>query len=144
MDRYPDRGTLSAFLDLVLVEEALQTGILGYVLKCNSHDEILRAIRMAIEGKMYVDPELNALILQEYKKHLSSRTSPTSSILSDREAHILKLIADGMRNKEIADNLDISPKSVETYKCRIMKKLGFKNTAELIRYSIEKGLTNRT
>jgi DNA-binding NarL/FixJ family response regulator len=71
---------------------------------------------------------------------LIGKSEPTKPVLSEREKQLLRLIAQGRRNKEIAAKLKLSPNSIETYRARLMKKVGYRNTAELVRYAIREGI----
>lgn len=123
-----------------LVNDALQAGVCGYVLKSGLVEELVHAIELVMEGKLYVSPELNTAILEDYRRNLSGEAASPKPILLAREREMLRFVAEGQRNKEIAGQLSISIKSVEAYRSRLMKKLGCSNSAELVRYAIREGI----
>lgn len=119
-----------------VVDKALEAGACGYVWKQGAADELMHAIETVMAGRLYLSPEVNAAVLQEYRDGLSKRQDSFKTLPSEREKKLLGLIADGQRNKEIATHLKISPKSAEAYRSRLMKKLKCPSTAELVRYAI--------
>jgi DNA-binding NarL/FixJ family response regulator len=123
-----------------LVDEALQAGACGYVSKTGALEELFHAIDLVMAGELYLSPDVNAGILENYRKSLTDGPEPTKPFLSEREKQLLRLIAGGRRNKEIACELAISPKSVETYRARLTKKLGYSSPAELVRYAVREGI----
>lgn len=119
----------------------LQAGADGYVLKDATHDELLMAISHVLNGKRYLSPSVSEKVIVGYlegKKSLKP-ASPWES-LTQREREILKLIAEGFKNKEVADYLCISLKTVEKHRANLMKKLDLHNTSSLTVYAMEKGL----
>ena len=119
----------------------LQAGANGYVLKDATHSELIMAMEHVMAGKRYLSPGVSEKVIEGYldgKRTLKSKT--TWEALTSREREILKLIAEGYRNKEIADDLCISSKTVEKHRANLMKKLDLHNTAELTAYAMEKGL----
>lgn len=119
-----------------LVQEALQAGASGYVLKKGEVDELIHAIGEVMDGKLYFSPEVSAGIVDEYHRTQIGKAAPPKPMLSEREKQLLRLIAEGCRNKEIATSLKLSPNSIETYRARLMKKIFCRSTAELVRYAI--------
>lgn len=93
-----------------------------------------------MEGKLYLSPEVGAGILEDYRRNLVEDPAPPKPLLSEREKQLLRLIAEGRRNKEIAVQLAISTKSVEVNRSRLMKKAGCASAAELVRYAIREGI----
>jgi two-component system, NarL family, response regulator NreC len=121
-----------------------QAGAHGYVLKEASHRELVTAIKTVLKGKPYISPEISAMVLEGYlegKKTLKSRTSWDA--LTRREREILKLIAEGFKNKEIADLLCISAKTVEKHRSNLMKKLDLHSVSALTALAMDKGLVSR-
>lgn len=131
---------VSGLLEASQIHHALQAGVSGYVQKESSFQELAMAVRLVMEGKLYLSPEADLLIRQEDVSPRRDRKISAKPLFSERELQVMKLIGAGLRNKEVADRLNISPKSVETYKLRSMAKLGLKNSAELIRYAICEGI----
>jgi DNA-binding NarL/FixJ family response regulator len=128
---------LSMHDDRAHLRRMLEVGAAGYVLKQSSPDELVRAVCMVASGQVYVDPTLGGSILKgevRRKEALAAR-----EILSPREEEVLRLVAWGHGNKDIGERLDISPRTVETYRSRIAEKLGIQTRAEIVRYAVLKG-----
>ena len=125
-----------------LVDEALHAGACGYIWKQSNVEELIQAIEMVMAGKLYLSPEVSAGILEDYRKSLVADSEPIKKVLSDREKQLLRLVAEGRRNKEIAAEMTISAKSAEAYRSRLMKKLGCSSSAELVRFAIREGIAN--
>lgn len=123
-----------------VVDEALEAGACGYICKQSSTEEVLQALDLVLSGKLYLSPAVSAAILEDYRKQLLEAPVAAKPTLSDREKELLQLVSRGCRNKEIADHLKLSAKSVETYRSRLMKKLVCSSTAELVRYAIREGI----
>ena len=102
----------------------------GYVLKDNTFDELLTAIESVAAGKLFMSSVI---------KEKLNRYDPKSE-LSKRESSVLKLVAQGLTNREIANQLGISPKTVDTYRCRLMSKLGLHSVVELTKHAVKIGL----
>lgn len=117
--------------------QAIRAGATGYVVKGGSSDQILAALHAAQSGGVYLHPLLAKTLVAE---HLRERGTPLAKNLSTREMEVLRLIADGLVNKEIASRLDISVSTAQTYRTRIMEKLELHTVAELIRYAVRKGI----
>jgi DNA-binding NarL/FixJ family response regulator len=121
-----------------------QVGANGYVLKDATHSELSMAIKDVLNGKHYISPGISDKVLEGYlegRKVLKTQTSWET--LTHREREILKLIAEGYKNKEIADYLCISPKTVEKHRANLMEKLDLHNVQSLTTFAIEKGLVSR-
>lgn len=131
----------SADASRVLVDEALQIGILGYILKASDSEEVIRAVQMAMEGRLYLCPEVASSVFDDYKKMLVDKSSGKPQ-LTERERAVLRLIAEGHANKNVADKLHVSIKAVEKTRARIMIKLGYHSVAELARYAVREGLVS--
>lgn len=123
---------------------ALQAGADGYVLKDATSEELTTALRRVLEGHRYLSSQISGTVIDGYlggKGELSSR-SPFDD-LSQREREVLKLVAEGYKNREIGDFLCISPKTVEKHRASLMQKLDRHDVAGLTAYAIEKGLVTR-
>jgi DNA-binding NarL/FixJ family response regulator len=122
----------------------LEAGADGYVLKDASYNELVIAIKNVMRGKPYLSPGVSEKVIEGYVegKGTFKPHSPWET-LSQREREVLKLIADGYKNKEIAEDLCISLKTVEKHRESLMKKLNLHNAAALTIYAMEKGLVNR-
>ncbi len=116
---------------------ALHAGAAGYVVKGASGDQILTALRAAESGGAFLSPALAKSLVSDY---LRQKDSPQVKGLSDRELEVLRLLADGLANKEIASRLGITISTAQTYRTRIMEKLELHTVPELIRYAIRKGI----
>ncbi|MBM7660106.1 two-component system response regulator NreC [Bacillus mesophilus] len=120
---------------------AIKTGASGCILKSAPHDELLKAIKVVYEGSAYLYPSATKKLMEEYVDNLRSGVNTdTYSLLSEREKEVLTLIAKGFSNKEIAEQLIISVKTVETHKANVMEKLKLKTRPELVEYAVKKGL----
>jgi len=126
--------------DRAYLNQALEAGVRGYILKRSAVENLVQAIRAVMVGGLYVDPAIVGRVLDGQRA--SARPSGgkgTAPALTDREADVLKMVALGFTNKEIASRLDVGVKSVETYKARGLEKLGLKTRAELVRYASGQG-----
>ncbi|AST94959.1 response regulator transcription factor [Shouchella clausii] len=119
----------------------LKNGAAGYVLKNAPDDELLSAIRMVHSGGTYIHPQMATSLVREFiKKDSGSAEQDPFNSLSQREVEILPLIAKGFGNKEIAEKLYVSVKTVEAHKAKIMEKLNLKSRPELVEYALKKKL----
>ena len=123
---------------------ALKAGADGYILKEANYSELITAARSVLKGKPYLSPEISGNLIQGYLegKGAPRKKSPWE-MLSKREREIVSLIAEGQTNKQIADRLCISVKTVETHRYKIMSKLNVHNAAALITVAMERGLIRR-
>lgn len=133
---------LTMFEDAYYLREALRAGATGFVLKRSTASDVVRAIRAAAEGEVFVDPVLAHHLAEPPAK--GAAWSGGDSALSPRETEILIFLARGHTNVEIAARLSISPRTVETHRARIMEKLGIETRAEITAYAVEKGLFTPT
>ena len=119
------------------VRAAFEAGASGYVLKEAADTEVVSAIRAVAAGERYVHPALGAkLIAADVEERRRAEDDP----LSERERQVLRLLALGHTNQEIAEKLYISVRTAETHRAHIMQKLGLASRAELVRYAISQGL----
>jgi two-component system response regulator NreC len=114
---------------------ALGAGVLGYVLKESADAELIEAVRAAVAGERYLNPRLGAKVAAE------PPPGPPDG-LSERELEILRMIALGHTNAQVADELFLSVRTVETHRAHIQQKLGLTDRSELVRYAIDKGLVH--
>ena len=123
--------------DPAFAREALQAGARGYVLKQSAGTELVQAIRAAATGGTWLNPELGA--------RMAATPTPTGppGDLTERELDVLRLIALGHTNNEIAEQLYLSVRTVETHRAHIQQKLGLSTRAELVRYALDNGLIDR-
>ena len=144
--RYPETKIIA--LTVHKTEEylltTLQAGADGFVLKDATHGELITAIKSVMGGKSYLSPGVSEKVIEGYLEGKKSNRSLSSwESLSQREREVLKLIAEGYKNKEIAEDLCISLKTVEKHRANLMKKLDLHNAAALTVYAVDKGLVNR-
>lgn len=132
---------LSMYADKRFVREMLKAGVSGYIVKDSAFDEIVHAVRIVYQGKMYLSTEIVGMIAQEYVRCATSHLS-AAEVLSSREREILQQLCEGKTTKQIAAHLKISVKTVETYRSRIMKKLNTYTIPELIKYAVREGITS--
>jgi DNA-binding NarL/FixJ family response regulator len=130
---------LSAEANLGLVRRALDAGGSGYLLKDSAPNDLVRAIEAVKKNGIYLGPELMSMLAGENWEGSGGALAARPKPLSAREAEVLRFIAEGLRNKEIAGRLKVSIKSVETYRKRLLTKLGYDSTAELVRHAIREG-----
>jgi len=126
---------------------ALAAGATGYVVKTISEQDLVAAVRAVNCGKVLVDldDEKSSAVFGSTSSLNDSRRRLAAARLSEREAEVLRLLGQGHSNQSVAEQLDLSPKTVATYRARIAEKLGLKTTADFVRYARETGLldTNR-
>lgn len=131
---------LTSHEDQAYARQALDAGVRGYVLKRSAAENLVSAIRAVFTGGLYVDAVIaNRVFSVGPRRGAGPEGSVNTSGLTDRETEVLKLAALGFTNKEIARQLDIGVKSVETYKARGVERLGLKTRAELVRYASAQG-----
>lgn len=140
-DECPDTKVLvlTVHEDAAYVQPLLQAGARGYLLKRSAADDLLRAVRAVASGGVYLDPSVAGHALADASAKTGAEPNVPGEALSPRETETLRLIAQGYANKEIARRIDVSVKSVETYKARAIEKLGLKTRAEVIRYGAAQG-----
>ena len=125
--------------DVAYAASAFKAGASGYVLKHSAPDELITAIREGLKGRTYVTPLIAGKLLHSYESGSHSEADTVLSLTS-RQREVLQLLAEGHSAKEIAAILNISTKTVEYHKYRMMEDLGIKTTAELIRYAVKQGI----
>ena len=133
---------LSMHSDKRFVSRALKAGAQGYMVKDCAADELIRAIRAVMANQVYLSPAVAGGVVEDYLHHLSLMDSGPLFGLTSRERQILQLIAEGKNTKEIASTLNLSIKTVETHRQRVMVKLNIDNIAGLTKYAISEGLAS--
>jgi len=122
----------------------LKAGADGYVLKDATHSELMLAIECVFSGKSYLSPGISEKVIEGYLEGRKTIKSSTSwDTLTQREKEILKMIAEGYKNKDIADYLCISAKTVEKHRANLMKKLDLHSASSLTAFAMEKGLITK-
>lgn len=123
------------------IRQALRDGASGYLLKESTQDELVDAIRTVHKGGVALSPSISRFVLNEYVRRSDPKKDVDSiELLTDREKQVLRLIAEGKTNKEIAKCLSISKSTVNIHRTNVMQKLDIHDTVGLVRYSIEKGI----
>jgi len=126
------------------VRQAFRNGADGYLLKESAADELLVALNHLSRGETYLSPAISRNIVKDWLREDNEKQilTSTKSDLSDRERMVLKLIAEGLSNKQVAETLHISSKTVETHRMRIMEKLKLRGLPDLVKYAIREGFVD--
>jgi DNA-binding NarL/FixJ family response regulator len=133
---------LTAHEDESYLTQLCKAGAAGYVLKRSAGEQLVQAIRMAASGQVYLEPALAGKALARLVTGPSASQETSNAQLSEREKEVLSLIAWGYSNKEAADKLKVSVKTVETYRVRIAEKLGLRSRTQLVKYALRQGWLN--
>ena len=136
--------TLTRHGDDAYLQELLRAGVAGYVLKQSAPAELLQAIRVAAAGGQYLDSTLTARVTAGFLARTGPRVNKPGGTISDRESEVLRLIASGYSNKEIAARLAVSVKTVEAHKANAMRKLALKGRIDIVKYAILHGWLHNT
>jgi two-component system response regulator NreC len=131
---------LSMHTTTPFIAQALQNGAIGYVLKGRPEEEIVQAVRDALAGKRFLSPPITEESLLHYRQQSMPGALTPHETLTKRERQVLQMAAEGKTAPEIAAELHISPRTAESHRASIMKKLGLQNQTELIRHAIRHGL----
>ncbi|NOT63633.1 MAG: response regulator transcription factor [Acidobacteria bacterium] len=121
------------------LQQLLRAGATGYVLKQSAASELIHAIRALASGHNYLDPAITENIVSDYVGKRARQAAPANISLSDRETEVLRYVAWGYSNKDIAQTLGISVKTVETHKANGMLKLGLRSRIEVVRFALLQG-----
>lgn len=132
---------LSMYADKRFVTDMLRTGASGYLLKDCAFEELEEAIETVSKNGRYISPNLTGVVVDDYINILQKTKSVAASPLSAQEIQVVTRLAEGQNMKQIATELNISVKTVETYRARIAEKLNIHSLADLIKYAIREGLT---
>lgn len=131
---------LSMHANEAYVLEALRNGAASYVLKDASAADLVQAVREVAAGRRYLSPPLSARAIEVYVQKAKDVTLDSYETLTDREREVLHMAAEGYTNAEIATRLSISPRTVETHRARMMRKLGLRAQTDMIRYALRRGI----
>jgi len=131
---------LSMYDHPVYIKKMFKSGAKGFVSKNATKMELGKAIEMVYNGDIYISEEISRILLREYSNAADSDENADYTSLTSREIEIIQLLADGLYTKEIAEKLFISDKTVERHKTNILKKLKLRNTAQLVKVAITKGI----
>jgi two-component system response regulator NreC len=128
--------------DPAYLRSALAAGASGYLLKRAVDAELIAAVRAVYRGGIFVDPRLTNILVQDVLKKRGTKASPTAAVklLSERELQVLRLVARGYTGAQIAKQIFVSVKTVETYRSRFAEKLGLRTRSDVIRYAVQMGL----
>jgi DNA-binding NarL/FixJ family response regulator len=137
----PDTGIviLSIHSDLEHIFRALQAGAQGYLLKESAGSEVISAVRAVYLGRRYLSPSIRDTVMEAYMQ--GRRIQSPLELLSMREREVLQLTVEGHTSAAIAEKMDLSPKTIETYRSRLMGKIGAHDLPELVRFAIKHGIT---
>ena len=133
---------LSTHSDEPYVLSMLEAGASGYVLKSCSFRELTTAIRAVFEKRTHLSPNAVGMVIEDYRAQLKAAESANTSALTPREREVLQLIAEGKSTKQIASDLHVSTKAIESNRRKIMEKLNSNSVADLVKYAIAGGLTS--
>jgi two-component system response regulator NreC len=139
LKNYPNAKVivLSAETAPYIINKALQNGAAGYIIKQDAAEELIRAIHTVMGGRFYLCPSIATTLI---KAQTFSTDAPAQPVLTERDRELLRLISSGLRNKEIAEKLNLSIKSIEANRSKLMTKLGCSSAAELVRYAVREGI----
>ena len=133
---------LSMYADSAFVRQALQAGVKGYLLKGAAVSELPLAIQAVMRGETYLTPKVSQAVVSGFLREGESQEPAAQEGLTRRQREILQLIAEGRSTKEIAQVLDVSVKTVETHRQRLMDRLGIHDVAGLVRFAIRAGIVS--
>jgi DNA-binding NarL/FixJ family response regulator len=125
------------------ISRALQAGARGYLVKDSAGAEVVKATRAVCTGRHYLSESISEKVIQDYvRRGLGPIVEDPLTSLTDREREVLQLVVEGKTTAEIADVVSLSPKTIETYRSRILSKLGIRNLPDLVKFAIQHGLTS--
>lgn len=133
---------LSMHSEKQLIDGMLRAGAAGYLLKESAFEELIKAIRIVCGGKKYLSPDVTDIVLRDYLNPSIDNDYSQTPDLTLREREVLQLIVEGCATKEVANRLNISIKTVESHRSRIMNKLDLHTVAELTKYAVRRGITS--
>ena len=136
--------TLTRHSDDAYLQELLRAGVSGYVLKQSAPTELLQAIRAAAAGGQYLDSTLTKRVTAGFLAREGRKVNKSGATPSERESEVLRLIASGYSNKEIAGRLSLSVKTVEAHKANAMRKLGLNGRIDIVKYALLQGWLHNT
>jgi DNA-binding NarL/FixJ family response regulator len=135
---------LSMYDNQAYISHMIEAGARGYVLKTSAFDELSHAIRVIMAGEIYLCSSITSVIVKDYlaKLRVGSSAPAAPPVLSAREREVLRMISEGWSGKEIAREIGVTPKTVESHRLHIMSKLKIRGVAGLTRYALREGLTS--
>jgi DNA-binding NarL/FixJ family response regulator len=132
---------LSMHHDKQFVSEIFKAGASGYLIKDSAFDELEHAIRIVMSGETYINPQIASLVVESLVNQSVTPNPKSFSLLTEREREVLQLIADGKSTKQIAVDLNVSSKTIESHRRQVMGKLNVRSVADLTKFAIREGLT---
>jgi DNA-binding NarL/FixJ family response regulator len=132
---------LSTHADKRYVRNMIRAGAAAYVLKESASEDLIRALRAAAQGEHYLSPQITGCLLESWTVSQAAESSTAYELLGAREREVLRLLSEGKSSKEIAKQLELSIKTVETHRRNITQKVGLHSVAELTKYAVREGLT---
>ena len=143
--RYPDLLTLviSLYDESVYAERVLRAGARGFIMKAEATEKVMIAIRQVLEGGVFVSDTMRNRLLSSMARGGGKGDHTPTELLSDRELEVFQAIGNGRSTREIASLLNLSIKTIETYKSYLKQKLGLKNSTELMQFAVEWQVSNR-
>ena len=141
---YPDLKimALSAHSDGSIVAKMIKAGASGYMLKESAFDELIEGLNTLLDGRTFLCNKISKVVFSDYVGMVTNPNAKRSDNLSSREREVLQLVAEGHTTKEIAEDLKLSTKTIDSHREHIMEKLGIRNIAGLTKYAIREGLTS--
>ena len=132
---------LSMYSGQKFVADVFKAGASGYLLKDCDFGEVVSAIRAVLAGETYLCPQIATVLRDDYLRRILQAETPAAAVLSPREREVLQLLAEGKSTKEIAYSFNLSVKTIEVHRQKIMEKLDIHSVAELTKYAVREGLT---
>jgi DNA-binding NarL/FixJ family response regulator len=127
----------------VYAERALRAGAKGFIMKAEATENVMTAIRMVLRGELYLSERMRNQLLNAMASGSARRSLNPTELLSDREFEVFQAISQGSSTRQIADNLCLSVKTIETYKSHLKQKLNLKNSTELMQFAVEWHIRNQ-
>ncbi|HMQ52791.1 MAG TPA: response regulator transcription factor [Anaerolineae bacterium] len=131
---------LSMYANPGYVHETLKSGAAGYVLKKSTAGELVQAVRQILTGRRYLSPPLSEEEIENFEKKATASHTDPYELLTARQREVLHLLAEGHTNAEVAARLVVSPRTVEFHRAEVMRKLGARTPADLIRLAVQRGI----
>jgi two-component system response regulator NreC len=131
---------LSMYSDKRFIKGMLKAGASGYMLKDSAFKELIDAIRVIVDNKTYISPSIASIVMNDYLRNSPEKDGSTRSLLTSRELEVLQLLAEGKSAKQIALSLNLSIKTIESHRNKVMQKIDVNNIADLTKYALREGI----
>ena len=131
---------LSMYSDKRFIKGMLKAGASGYMLKDSAFKELIDAIRVIVDDKIYISPSVAGVVMDDYLDNSPEGEGSLRALLTSRELEVLQLMAEGKSTKQIALSLDLSTKTIESHRNKVMQKIDVSNIADLTKYAIREGI----